>query len=293
MTAHNVLAVGEVLWDSLPEGLFLGGATFNVCCHLRSLGHTGVLLSSVGDDVLGEEVKRRMQMVDMPSFALGVVPDQPTGRVIVELDSSGVPTYDILAPAAWDFIEFGGEAARFLQEAEVVVFGSLAQRSEKSRAAIRSAWKASALKCFDVNLRPPYDDREVVLESLAAADFVKANDDELRQLSDWIGLTATTAPEMLDGLCGQFNIATFCVTRGGRGALLRNGGEIFEHPGYDVVVADTVGAGDAFLAGFLDAYFRGEPPPEWLAWGNRCGAYVATARGATPPLERARVAEIA
>src|ERR687883_358268 len=54
MPASEILCVGEVLWDALPAGLFLGGAPFNVACHLRAAGVPVALMSRVGADHLGE-----------------------------------------------------------------------------------------------------------------------------------------------------------------------------------------------------------------------------------------------
>ena len=69
MPSTEVLCVGEVLWDALPEGLFLGGAPFNVACHLRAAGITASLVSRIGDDRLGDEAMRRAarRMISSPS----------------------------------------------------------------------------------------------------------------------------------------------------------------------------------------------------------------------------------
>src|SRR5882672_12493210 len=48
MPSSEILCFGEVLWDALPEGLFLGGAPFNVACHLRATGARVTMVSRVG-----------------------------------------------------------------------------------------------------------------------------------------------------------------------------------------------------------------------------------------------------
>ena len=50
---HQILAVGEVLWDLLPNGKQLGGAPANFTYHCRSLGADARLVTRVGDDALG------------------------------------------------------------------------------------------------------------------------------------------------------------------------------------------------------------------------------------------------
>lgn len=292
MAAHTVVGIGEVLWDSLPEGLFLGGAPFNVCYHLCELGHESFLVSAVGHDALGEEAEARIRRFGMPTEGLQVNEEHPTGRVPVRLDASGTPTYEILQPVAYDAIELTDTVRGLVDRAEVVVFGSLAQRSAPTRQTIEYACCAPALKCFDLNLRAPFDDAAIVLASLEASDLVKLNAEELRSVAEWAEIARDDERETMSTLAQKYRIATMCVTRGDAGALLLNAGRFHEHSGYRVDVIDTVGAGDAFLAGLLDAYFRGESPDLWLEWANRCGAYVAAAAGATPPMSRERVEQV-
>ena len=94
----EILCVGEVLWDALPEGLFLGGAPFNVACHLRAAGVPATMVSRVGDDRLGEEVIRRAERYGGGVDLIQVDPALPTGFVRVAVDDDGNPAYDILAP---------------------------------------------------------------------------------------------------------------------------------------------------------------------------------------------------
>jgi sugar/nucleoside kinase (ribokinase family) len=62
MPASEVLCAGEVLWDSLPPGLFLGGAPLNVACHLNAHGVQVGMISRVGADRLGEEARKRIAL---------------------------------------------------------------------------------------------------------------------------------------------------------------------------------------------------------------------------------------
>src|SRR3954468_12585233 len=101
----EVLCVGEVLWDSLPEGLFLGGAPFNVACHLRATGTPVSMVSRVGDDRLGEEVLRRAARYGVGTDLIQVDETLPTGFVRVHVDERGNGSYEICEPVAWDAIE--------------------------------------------------------------------------------------------------------------------------------------------------------------------------------------------
>src|SRR3546814_189885 len=105
MMSEEVLCIGEVLWDSLPAGLFLGGAPFNVAGHLHALGLPVGVISRVGRDRLGAEAIERMVHQGIATDLMQLDDKLPTGFVSVTLGESGIPSYDIVAPAAWDSIE--------------------------------------------------------------------------------------------------------------------------------------------------------------------------------------------
>src|SRR3954453_5238208 len=107
--ASEVLCVGEVLWDSLPEGLFLGGAPFNVACHLRATGTPVSMVSRIGSDRLGDEVLRRAARYGVSTDLVQVDTELATGFVRVAIDPSGNPSYEIVSPAAWDAISVSDE----------------------------------------------------------------------------------------------------------------------------------------------------------------------------------------
>ena len=282
----KVLCIGEVLWDALPAGLFLGGAPFNVACHLHELGLSAVFASRVGNDALGREILRRLRHRGISTDHIQTDDNLPTGFVVVGLDDTGVPDFTIVEPSAWDAIELTDELREEASEADAVVFGSLAQRNSVTRETIRTVLSGtSAIKVFDVNLRPPFDTKDIVKASLETADIVKLNDDELQILDTWFDLCGKQDhdPETAaDRLAEVFQCTAVCVTRGADGAALWRDGSWYEHPGFSISVADTVGSGDAFLASFLQGYLSERSPEETLARANATGAYVATRNGATP-----------
>jgi Sugar kinases, ribokinase family len=289
MASSEVLCVGEVLWDALPEGLFLGGAPFNVACHLRAAGVPATMISRVGADRLGEEVVLRAERYGVGVDLIQVDPGLPTGFVRVAVDDAGNPAYEILAPAAWDAIATTDALLRRAVEARAIVFGSLAQRSATSRATIERLWDSPATMVLDVNLRPPYDDREIVRRSLRRADVVKLSVPELERVAQWFSLRGD-ARAMMSALAEQFRCTVVCLTRGSAGAALWHDGAWTEHPGFEVEVRDTVGAGDAFLAVLLAGLLAGGSDASLLQNANLIGAYVATQHGAVPAGQEAAVA---
>jgi fructokinase len=288
-----VLCVGEVLWDSLPEGLFLGGAPFNVACHLRATGTRVSMVSRVGNDRLGDEVLRRATRYGVGADLIQVDPLLATGFVRVHVDEHGNGSYEICEPVAWDALEATEPLLARAARARAIVFGTLAQRNTATRATIERLWKVAfdqALMVCDVNLRPPYDELDVVRASLGMADVVKLSDAELIGLAGHFGWGASDEREMMRSLAAQFGCTVVCVTRGSRGAALWHDGEFTEHPGFPAEVRDTVGAGDAFLAVLLAGLLAGSSDAELLQHANLMGAYVVTQFGALPADQGAAIA---
>ncbi len=281
---QRVICIGEVLWDSLPLGLFPGGAPFNVALHLHSLGEEVAFVSRVGSDELGREIRRRMNQRRLTPEYVQTDETLPTGFVLVTSEPSEDPEYDILKPAAWDAIEFTDSLARLLARADYLVCGSLAQRESLSRATIQRCLSQELVTVFDVNLRPPYDAQSVVEFSLEKADFVKLNVQELTTFISWFNLN-TDFRQAIISLVEQFGCRSVCVTRGAEGAILYHEKEWFNHPGYSVRPVDAVGAGDAFLAAMISRLFLQRTDAESaLDFASRAGAFVATQYGATPEL---------
>jgi fructokinase len=175
---HQILAIGEVLWDLLPQGKQLGGAPANFTYHCRSLGAEARLVTRVGDDALGREVLERFRLLGMPTEPVQIDPELPTGTVDIALADDGQPRFTIQEDVAWDRIMADEDSLGMAARADAICFGSLCQRSEPARTAIRSlvsTTRPGALRLFDVNLRPPFVDRDVIADSLTLANALKLN----------------------------------------------------------------------------------------------------------------------
>lgn len=279
--SKSIICIGEVLWDSLPSGLFLGGAPLNVSLHLQNLNEKALMISRVGNDRLGNEALRRIRDKGLSTDTIQVDPKYETGFVAVELDDSGTPDYQIVEPVAWDFIDFSDSLGKHMDNVWGIVFGSLAQRNETARNTVKELLKYNGLKIFDINLRPPHINRQAIEESLMAADVLKINEDELKQLSEWFGLP-DSREDSVRTLSKQFDCPVVTVTKASNGAELFYKNEWFSHPGFKVKVADTVGAGDAFLAAMIIRIKAGKNGQDIIEFANAAGAYVASQNGATP-----------
>ncbi len=284
MKNDEIICVGEILWDSLPAGLFLGGAPFNVAHDLHRLGNNVRIISRVGRDSLGEEILRRVAGEGMSTDLIQVDDKLPTGFVEVVMDKKGDPSYRIREPVAWDSIESGEELLQTARGAHMLVFGTLACRNKTSRETIYNLAEAASLRVLDVNLRPGANSKEIVEDLLKAADIVKVNSLELDTLRKWFGLPVNER-DAAGELAEKFSCKIVCVSHGADGGSMWNEGRWVNHPGFSVDVQNSVGAGDAFLAGLLTSFIRGKSDDEMIETANLLGAYVVTQAGATPEFD--------
>jgi fructokinase len=281
----SIVGLGEVLWDLLPGGRELGGAPANFACQARALGARAHLVSRVGQDALGEEILTRLEKLGVKTDAVSIDPSHATGTVGVELEE-GQPRYIIHEGVAWDFIEATPTARAAVETADAVCFGTLAQRSATSRAALRalvSAAPSGALRVCDINLRQHFYSREVLDDSLRLANALKLNDAELPVLATLFGLEGEVR-DQLAALAKQFTLRFVVLTRGAQGSLLFDGAQWSEHRGLEVKVADTVGAGDSFTAATVLGFLSGWDLERINAVANEVAAFVCSRTGATPPL---------
>ena len=285
----RVVGLGEVLWDVLPERTCLGGAPTNFAYITTLMGDQGIVASRVGEDSQGIEALRRMEELGLDIDHVQTDREHRTGIVNVEVDGQGQPRFEIAHPVAWDFLQWTKDWQRLAEQADAVCFGSLAQRSETSRATIRRFVRAmlpGTLKVFDVNLRQSYYSPEILVESMKLADIVKFNDDELPKIMSLSKIPHKDALSSAQRLIREYDLKVVCITRGGRGSLLVRDGDKSEHSGFKVRVADTVGSGDAFTAGLVHEYLHGASLDLMNEVANLVGAWVASEVGAMPMPKR-------
>ncbi len=282
-----VIGVGEVLWDMLPAGKQLGGAPANFAYHARALGADGFVVSCVGDDPLGHELLKWLSEAGLPQRYVAVDGRHPTGTVDVHLDADGKPYFVIHEDAAWDFLRPRAALDELFDVADVVCFGSLAQRSPVSRAAIRDLLAAVPDGClcvFDVNLRQRFYNRDVILHGLQAAHVVKLNDEELPEIARLLKIAGDDTDTWMAGMQREFGLLLVALTRGAHGSVLLSTHGRSEHAGFPTNIVDTVGAGDAFTAAVALGVLRGLDLDAINACANRVASFVCGQSGAMPPL---------
>ena len=281
----TVVCFGEVLWDCLPKGLFLGGAQINAAYHLAKHGLHVLPVTAVGRDFLGDEAVRRVGSWGLDTKFIGRDSAHPTGVVTATLDAAGAATYQIKRNVAWDHIPVASKLRRLTPPPAAIVHGTLALRDAPNREALQSLFDAwpQALRVVDLNFRPPFDTAKVTGFALDNAQLVKLNDGELSKLTGESGRATRSLERGVKQLSERCGISRICVTAGDRGAGLWWDGEWFWEDARPVKVRDTVGAGDSFLGALLGSLLlKQASPPEALTRACRLGEFVASCDGATP-----------
>lgn len=282
----KALGLGETLWDLLPSGPQLGGAPANFACHAQALGARAGVITRVGNDDRGRAIARFFQERGIDAALVQTDAAAPTGTVTVTLSGQGIPNFTIHENSAWDRIEATPVALAAVTEADAICFGSLAQRSPASRAAIQemmAAARPDALRIFDINLRQTYFSAEIIERSLRLANILKLNEDELRVLAGMFRPTGN-ARQQIEHLARQFNLQLVALTRGADGSALYRGGAWTECASPAIKIIDTVGAGDAFTAALALGLLRKMDLAAVNVLAGEVAACVCACAGATPPL---------
>jgi fructokinase len=284
-TKYTIVGLGELLWDVFPNRKELGGAPANFAYMVSLLGDEGVVASRVGRDRLGNAAARRLAKLGLSQEWLQLDTKSPTGTVKVQVFEDGQPKFQIAENVAWDNFEWTSQWQALAARTAAVCFGSLAQRSERSRKTIRlflQNLRPNAVKVFDVNLRQSFFSADILRESAKSADIMKVNQDELQQVAQLLGYKSNAKESAGQWLLQTCGLKLVCVTEGPSGSSLVAADGVHRHPGFPTAVADTVGAGDAFTAALIHHYLRGATLDEMNEAANRMGSWVASQVGATP-----------
>lgn len=292
----SAIVFGEALVDEFPTGPVVGGAPFNVARHLAAFMAPPLVVTRIGDDRNGVAVRAEFERFVMPEGGLQLDPMEETGRVVVERTAQGPGhRFTILPRQAYDFIDPQAALASIAgMRADIVYFGTLAQRAARSRDALAALLAATpATRFLDLNLRAGQVDEPIVGSALAAADIVKVNEEELQALFQWyfqIGphdapLSTEEVHASCRALMDRFSLEGLIVTLGHRGSVYFGQGDLLvanrDNPAPPFVI-DTVGAGDAFAAIFLLGRARGWPLELALARANEFAGAICAVTGAVP-----------
>jgi sugar/nucleoside kinase (ribokinase family) len=261
-----------------------GGSAANTAVALARLGVPCHFAGTVGDDVYGRFAADSLARAGVDVDLVEATAEAPTVMVIVVVPADGERLIYVWPPTGGAHGSLRAEAAvTAVRDAEWLHVSGICLRVPQSRAALLAAMEQAQSDgvpvSFDLNLRLEnwgWDDgfRTVVQEAVERSDVVVgAATDEIAALAE---IDDPVAAAMI--LAGD---ARLVVARlGSEGAFACSAGEVVRSDGFDVQVADTVGAGDAFNAGFIAARMAGGDVGEALRWGNAVGALTVSRPGA-------------
>jgi 2-dehydro-3-deoxygluconokinase len=287
----EVLTLGEALGCLRVTGLLqpgsetrasIAGAESNVAIGLSRLGHQVTWLGALGRDAFGDLVVRTLRAEGVQVAAR--LSDAPTGLVVFTERLPAVTTVDYhRRESAGSTLSPDDVDAAFAEPPTVLhLTGITPAISASARAAVDRAVDLAAARgtriCLDLNFRSRLwsaDQARAVLAPIAArADIVIASDDEL-------GLALAQPPEstqeQVDALLQS--ASEVVVKLGADGAVAHTSTERVAMPAVTTAALDVVGAGDAFVAGFLSGTLDGLPLAGRLERGVQLGAFAVSTRG--------------
>ncbi len=264
--------------------MFGGGSAANTAAALARLGVATGFAGSVGDDSFGRFAVSDLEMAGVDTATVSVATDAPTVAVIAVVQSDGDRliyvwppiggAHSVLAPT---------DAVNAVSGVEWLHVSGICLRVSPAREALLDAMAVANSSgipvSFDLNLRLEnwgWDDgfRAIVEAAVECSDVV------LGAASDEVGALTGIADPVAAAveLAGEDRIVV--ARLGPEGAVAGSSDEVVVAPGFEVSMVDSVGAGDAFNAGFIAARLRGSTVGESLRWGNAVAALTITRPGA-------------
>lgn len=243
------------------------------------------MVSAVGNDDLGRQALQQLSQRNVQVTHVAVR-DQPTGTVQVSLNAEGHASYEFAEDTAWDHLQYTDSVAQLAAQAHAVCFGTLGQRSSQSADTIQQFVRATPSQClriFDINLRPPFFNNDVILRSLECCTILKLNDDELSLAAELSEATGSV-DQQLERIAKRWQLQAVALTLGPDGAKMWHDGRVLQADGVPTTIRDTVGAGDAFTATLATGLLAGVAPQKILQRACEVAAWVCSQDGGTPPI---------
>jgi len=247
---RSALVVGEALIDEVVElgrvSRYTGGSPANVALGLSRLNVATRLHSAIGDDEDGELIRKHLR-----ESGVVITPESltnaPTSKAVATVANDGSATYEFALN--WDPVNLSELGApKIIHAGSLGAF--LEPGSDVTNDIVRRGGAAGALITFDPNVRPSLvrDSRKShkLFEALAFSSHITKLSDEDAQFLFPEKSVNYVLDLLIDG-----GVTVAGITRGSRGACLASGRNRIIVPPAQTVVADTVGAGDSFMAALI------------------------------------------
>ncbi|MFC1814022.1 PfkB family carbohydrate kinase [Thermodesulfobacteriota bacterium] len=284
-----ICVVGEILFDVFPSYQRLGGAPFNFAFHLKNLGFPVRFISRIGNDPDGKKILGLLEKYRFDLNDIQLDDIHPTGTVTIKLDGNGVPNFRITPDVAYDYIEFIPEAHReLIHRAKLVYFGSLVQRSQQGFDNVQKIIgnkASSAVGFYDINLRPDcYNDR-LIFESLFQANAIKLSHEEFEELKRLM-MFEKNSRSFVQYLLDSYGLNIISLTKGHEGSdLYTRNGNFSIDAAKPEMVADSVGAGDAYAAMLAAGLIKNMSPEIIIQHASAFASSICEIKGAIPETE--------
>lgn len=296
--------VGGRLEDMASFAKYVGGCPANIAIGSARLGLKAGFISRVGDEHMGRFIREQMIREGVDVSHLATDPERLTALVILGIrDQATFPLIFYRENCADMALEDADIDPDYIASARaVVVTGThftTARVDAASRKAMKAARDAGRKVVFDIDYRPVLwgltghgrgEDRFVADDRITAhlqtilpdCDLIVGTEEELH-----IAGGATDTLQAIRNVRALSDAIIVCK-RGPMGCVVFTGAipdsldQGIRGPGYEVEVYNVLGAGDAFMAGFLRGFLRGEPLEVCCRYANACGAFTVSRHGCAP-----------
>ncbi len=279
--SKKVLCFGEALWDNFPEYKEIGGAPLNVAFHLKKLGVNTQFITRVGEDKMGSQILEFLNKVNFDNSLIQEDNKYNTGEVNISLDKSKSANYIIKYPCAWDKIEMSDHYIKVVKNSDFFVFGSLISRDKISRETLLKLIDHANFKIFDVNIRDPYYDFELISFLMQKSNMIKFNKEELERISKDLGVISNSIENKIIEISKMTSTELICLTLGEKGVVFYDS-KFHYQDAINTKVLNTVGAGDSFLAMLIEGIISNKKPELFLKRAAALSSFVCSKYGPNP-----------
>ncbi len=279
--SKKVLCFGEALWDNFPEYKEIGGAPLNVAFHLKKLEIDTQFITRLGRDEMGIQILEFIDKLGFDNSLIQIDKNFKTGEVNISLDKSKSANYIIKYPCAWDKIEMSDDYIKIVENSDFFVFGSLISRDEISKGTLLKLISHANFKIFDVNVREPYYDFELISFLMQESNMIKFNEEEIERISKDLGIASNSIENKMLEISKITNTEFICLTLGDNGVIFYDS-KFHYQDAIKTKVLNTVGAGDSFLAMVIEGMVSNISVKLFLKRAVNLSAYVCSKNGPNP-----------
>ncbi|BCP54530.1 5-dehydro-2-deoxygluconokinase [Kaistia sp. 32K] len=276
----------------------VGGCPSNIAIGTARLGLKSAVITRVGDEQMGRFIREQMQREGVDTRGIATDPERLTALVLLAVEDEGVSPMIFYRTDCADMALSEGDIDEdFIASASAIVVTGTHFSRENSDAAQRKAIRIARANggkvVFDIDYRPNlwglaghgegfarYVKSDRVSEQLKSilpdCDLIVGTEEEIR--------IASGADDVLGALRAirLLSAATIVLKRGAMGCIVYDGaipddieqGIVGE--GFPIEIYNVLGAGDAFMSGFLRGWLRDEPLATCATWANACGAFAVS-----------------